>query len=229
MKQLWTKLGARLDAMSLRERVFVLIAVVAVMAALSNMLLFEPLLKRHKSVTSQLELQRQAIGKAQSDIAAMQQENSPNSTSPQRQRINQIRHELAEGNAFLQSSRENLVQPEKMAEYLRSLLNRNSSLQLVAMQNLPVTPLLENAKPDDEKSAQGGKQKDERKNQVYKHGVKLTVRGSYPELQQYLQMLESLPQQVYWARAEMLVVKYPVSELTLILYTLGLEKTWLQI
>lgn len=227
MKQHWEKLGAKLDAMTLRERVFVLAAVLAGIISLANMFLFEPLLLRGKTLHTQLQQQWQAIAQTQAGIAAIEQENSPNSTSPQRQRINQLRHELANGNAYLQSNRENLVQPQKMAEHLRRLLNRNSNLQLVAMNNLPVTLLLE--KPAQDAAAKSSESKPEGKNQVYKHGVKLVLRGTYPDLLRYLQMLESLPQQMYWAQAEMSVVKYPVSELTLVLYTLGLEKTWLQI
>ena len=46
---------------------------------------------------------------------------------------------------------------------------------------------------------------------------------------QYLQTLEKLPTQMFWGMAKMDVVKYPQVELTLTLYTLSLDKTWLQV
>jgi len=55
------------------------------------------------------------------------------------------------------------------------------------------------------------------------------VRGSYADLLQYLAALEKLPTQMFWSMAKMNVVKYPEAELTLTLYTLSLDETWLQI
>lgn len=223
MKRQWEIISAKLEAMSLRERLFIFAALAALLLALINMLLLEPLFARQKSLRSQLAQQQLLISAVQSQIAAMQQENSADANSPQLNQINQLKLEIAEGNAFLQSSRERLVQPEKMAAHLKQLLNKNNRLQVVALQTLPVTPLIE--RPVDSGNAPTASQE----KQVFKHGVQLTLRGNYLDLLQYLSALEKLPQQMYWARAKMSVVEYPASELTLTLYTLSLDKTWLQI
>jgi MSHA biogenesis protein MshJ len=62
---------------------------------------------------------------------------------------------------------------------------------------------------------------------VFKHGVRITVRGSYPDMLRYLETLEHLKAQMFWGRAELTVTRYPVAELTLTVYTLSLDKTWL--
>ena len=165
-------------------------------------------------------------------IAAIQRDHSPLSNAPQRSRINLLKQQLDEGNTFLKSNREKLVQPEKMAEHLRQLLSRNSRLQLVTLNTLAATPLLDQAgdkntdktKPAQTVGADSGQEK-----QVFKHGVLLTLRGNYLDLLQYLSALEKLPQQMYWAQAQMKVMQYPSAELTLTVYTLSLDKTWLQI
>jgi MSHA biogenesis protein MshJ len=59
--------------------------------------------------------------------------------------------------------------------------------------------------------------------------VKITVRGSYADLLQYLTALEKLPSQMFWGVAKMDVVQLPTAELSLTLYTLSLDKTWLQV
>jgi len=220
IKQQWDKLSTKVNALSMRERVLVFATVTVVVLFLLNMLLLEPLLARQKSLHSQISQQQQTMLEVQAQIAALVLENSPNAKSPQRSQINQLRQEIAEGNAYLKSSREKLVQPEKMAEHLRQLLSKNNRLQLVALQTLPVTPLLEPSKV----AASAAQDR-----QVFKHGVQLTLRGNYLDLLQYLSALESLPQQMYWARAQMSVVQYPAAEITLILYTLSLDKTWLQV
>ena len=232
MKQLWDKLNVKVSAMSKRERVFIFIAVVVAGLWLVNNFLLEPLFAQQKGLRNQQSQLQQNINEVKAQITTIQQENSPNSNSPQRTRINQLKQELADGNAFLKSNREKLVLPEKMAEHLRQLLNRNSRLQLVALNTLPVTPLIdkENTKNTEQGKAavvlgpDGNMEK-----QVYKHGVQLTLRGNYLDLLQYLSALEKLPQQMYWAKAYMNVVQYPSTELTLTVYTLSLDKTWLQI
>jgi MSHA biogenesis protein MshJ len=220
IKQQWDKVSTKVNALSMRERVLVFATVTVVVLLLLNMLLLEPLFARQKALHSQISQQQQTMLEVQAQIAALVLENSPNAKSPQRSQINQIRQEIAEGNAYLKSSREKLVQPEKMAEHLRQLLSKNNRLQLVALQTLPATPLLEPSKV----AASAAQDK-----QVFKHGVQLTLRGNYLDLLQYLSALESLPQQMYWASAKMSVVQYPAAEITLILYTLSLDKTWLQV
>jgi MSHA biogenesis protein MshJ len=232
MKQLWDKISLKVDAMSRRERVLIFITLAVIVIALLNALLLEPLFARQKMLRSQLQEQQAKLDSVQTLIAAVVQANSPNATSPQRMQLARIRQELDAGNSFLQSRREKLVQPQKMAEYLRQLLSRNSRLQLVGLQTLPVTPLIERAADKGTEITKPAQPLDipaAQENQVFKHGVKLTVRGNYLDLLQYVKALEGMPQQMFWAKAEMSVIKYPTAELTLTLYTLSLDKTWLQI
>lgn len=232
MKPLWDKLNARVAAMSRRERIFIFVAVVAAGLWLINSMMLEPLFAKQKVMRSQLSQQQLRINEVKMQISAIQQENSPNSTSPQRTRINQLKQNLDEGNAFLKSNREKLVQPEKMAEHLRQILSRNNRLQLVSLNTLPATPLLEQAadkNTDKTKLSQAVGADSGMDKQVFKHGVQLTLRGNYLDLLQYLIALEKLPQQMYWAQAQMSVVQYPSTELTLTVYTLSLDRTWLQI
>jgi MSHA biogenesis protein MshJ len=65
--------------------------------------------------------------------------------------------------------------------------------------------------------------------QIFKHGVQMTVRGNYADLMQYLTALEKMPTQMFWGMAKLSVIQYPNAELTLTLYTLSLDKTWLQV
>lgn len=227
MRPLWEKISAKVDAMSMRERTLIFAAFAVLVLSLINMLLLQPLSARQKALRNQMLQQQQKMSEVQSQIAALVLENSPDSNSPQRNQLNQLRQEIAEGKAFLNSNREKLVQPEKMAEHLRQLLSRNSRLQLVALHTLPVTPLLD--QPNAKRAEQTPVAQATLGAQVYKHGVQLTLRGNYLDLLQYLSALEGLPQQMYWARVQMSVVQYPTAELTLILYTLSMDKIWLQV
>ena len=227
MKLQWEMISAKLEAMTQRERVFIFAAVAVLLLAFINMLLLEPQLLQQKALRGELAQQQKIMSAVQAQIAAMQQENSPGASSPQRLQINQLKQEIAEGEAFLHSSRERLVEPQKMAAHLKQLLGRNARLQLIALQTLPATPLVDQS--NEASPQQSGVSTAPMEKQVYKHGVQLTVRGNYLDLLQYLKELEKLPQQMYWAKAQMSVVRYPAAELTLTLYTLSLDRTWLQI
>jgi len=62
---------------------------------------------------------------------------------------------------------------------------------------------------------------------VFRHGVELTLAGSYLDLYAYLSALEGLQTQLYWGRAEMSVAEYPVATLKLTVYTLSFDQAWL--
>ncbi len=64
-------------------------------------------------------------------------------SSPQRERIRQLRQQIADGDAYLKDRRDKLVPPERMAALLEQMLKRNGRLQLVAMNTLPVTLFIE--------------------------------------------------------------------------------------
>jgi len=62
---------------------------------------------------------------------------------------------------------------------------------------------------------------------AFRHGIEFTVAGSYGELYEYLRMLERLPTQLYWGRAELSVSAHPVLVLKLTTYTVSFDPAWL--
>ncbi|MCR5885811.1 hypothetical protein LRS03_24310 [Rhizobacter sp. J219] len=56
--------------------------------------------------------------------------------------------------------------------------------------------------------------------------MEVTVRGSYPELVGYLQSLERMPRRVYWGELRLDAQQSPAVVMTLVVYTLSVEKTW---
>lgn len=215
------KLVAKVDDMSLRERVLIFFAAAFLLASLIQALFLDPLLQRQKNLSAQVVQQQEKMKEIQSQLEGLLQAKQADATSPQRERIRQLRQQIAEGAAYLQERRDKLVPPEKMAQLLQQVLGKNDRLQLVALNTLPVSLLIEQS--GDAAAAPVGEQL------LYKHGVEITVRGSYPDLLQYLNALEHLPTQMFWGMAELNVVEHPTAELKLTVYTLSLDKIWLQV
>ena len=232
MNKYWEILSTKVSAMSKRECILIFASLTVFLLSMADTFMLEPVFMSQKALRVQLVQQTASLAEIQAKVITVLEENSPNSNSPLRIQLNRVKKELDEGKDFLQSNREHLVQPEKMAAHLKQLLNRNGRLQLVSLQTMAVTPLMEEPETSTMEAVDNSAPRQPvsvSSKKVFKHGVRLTLRGNYLDLLNYLTELERLPQLMYWAKADMQVVKYPVTELTLVLYTLSLDKTWLQI
>jgi len=100
MRPLWEKISAKVDAMSMRERTLIFAAFAVLVLSLINMLLLQPLSARQKALHNQMLQQQQKMSEVHSQIAAVVLENSPDSNSPQRNQLKQIRQEIAKARPF---------------------------------------------------------------------------------------------------------------------------------
>jgi MSHA biogenesis protein MshJ len=228
IKLQWEKLVGKIDSMTLRERVMVFATAALLLVSLIYALLLDPLLLTQKKFSMQLIQQQEKIKEIQSQLESLVQAKANDASSPLRDRIKQVQQQIKAGEIELKSRHDKLVPPEKMGDLLESMLSKNGRLQLVGLETLAVTPLIETSSAKPEGNAVTSKPAGP-KSEVYKHGVKLTVRGSYADVLQYLEALEQLPMQMFWGSAKMTVVQFPSVEMTLTLYTLSLDTIWLQV
>ncbi|HET7831901.1 MAG TPA: type II secretion system protein GspM [Gallionella sp.] len=220
MKRYWRLARVWIDKLSLRERALIFLAVAFVLAALLNLVLLDPLFEQKKTLTAQMIQRQEKTKQLQAQMAVLVQSRRDESQAPLHARLAQLKQQLADQESYLQSHREHLIEPSRMAGLLEQVLNNNGRLQLLSLQTLPVSPLIEQ-----QPAAAGGKAQ----KQIYKHGVQIRVRGSYPELLRYVSALEKLPVQVFWGEVSLQTEQYPDSVLALTVYTLSLDKTWLTV
>jgi MSHA biogenesis protein MshJ len=235
MKSYWERVRAAIDDMSLRERVMIFVAAAFVVISLMNVILLDPLLSRQKMLSTQVVQQQEKMKELQAQMQNLLQAKRDDEHSPLRDRLAQLKQQLQEQDGYLQSRRDRLVQPNKMADLLKQVLNKNGRLQLVELKTLPVSLLIEKpqavdiaAQPTAANSSDGQKQPGSQK-QIFKHGVRITVRGGYLYLMRYVTALEKMPAQMFWGEASLSVEKYPDAVFTLTVYTLSLDKTWLAV
>jgi MSHA biogenesis protein MshJ len=100
-----------------------------------------------------------------------------------------------------------------MRSVLEEMLGRNRRLALIDLRTLPVVPIT-----PPRSSAPSG---------MFRHGIEITVRGTYTELYEYLHMLEGLRSQLYWGAAELTVGDYPLITLKLTVHTISFDRAWL--
>ena len=232
MMRYWELARTKIDDMSLRERAIIFAAAAFVVIALINSLLLDPLMAKQKALSVQVVQQQEKMKELQAQMQAQLQARQDDEHSPLRTRLTQLKQELQDKDSYLQSRRDRLIAPDKMADVLRQVLNKNGSLQLVALKTLPVSLLIEKPPSEKEKGADpvaAAENTENGQKQIFKHGVQITVRGGYLELLRYVSALERMPTQMFWGEANLSVELYPHSVLTLTLYTLSLDKLWLTV
>lgn len=228
MKEFWRKYAEKIDALNRRERVMVFIAAVAVTLFVINALFIEPAAARKRALLAQAATQRTALSMLQPQIEALQKKlAAPDAANNARR--DEIKRQIAEIDETLKGMQQNLVAAQNMKAVLQEVLARNPRLQLVALRTLPVTPLVDRRGRPDTAAPAGtlGEQSMATEGAVFKHGVQITLQGSYADLYDYLARLENLSWRMFWSRASLNAEDYPRLTLTVTIYTLSLDKAWL--
>ena len=209
----------RLDAMSLRERVLIFLAAAVVIVAIADSALFDPISRRQKVNSQRIHQQEDEIHTMQGQVQAYAQARTGDDANAKRQRLEKRKLELAALDRELASRRSELVPPERMAKMLYEIVKRNPDIGLVSLRSLPATGLAQSLTAI---LGSGGLA-------LYRHGIEITVSGSYLKMLAYVSQLERLPAKIMWGNMELQAAAYPAVTLKITLYTLSPEKTWLLI
>lgn len=223
MKATWQKYAAPFDAMSRRERALICAAVLGGIVFVGLNFFVEPALKRAGLAESGIAEQRSQLSATQAQIAALQvQAQDPDRVA--RGELAELKRHLGEVNARFAALESELVPPQSVAALLEDLIGRQRGLRLLSLRTLPVTPLLEKRQ-----GAAAGADAPlvASSDGLFKHGVEIRVEGGYQELSAYLAQLEKSPLKLLWNGVELSADNHPRLVLTLTVYTLSLDRTWL--
>ena len=227
MKALWRKYADKIDALSLRERVMVFVTALVIVLFMIHVLFIDPLTTRSKALSGQMAQQQTDLPALQVKIQALEKDlTDPDIAN--RARHDGIKREIAQIDATLKDMQQSLVPAQDMQALLQEMLTRNPRLQLIALRTLPAAPLVAKHDTTDKSDAAApGAKAAASADGVFKHGVRITVQGSYADLHDYLARLEKLSWHMFWSRASLNADDYPRLTLTLTIYTLSLDKAWL--
>ena len=225
MKQLWTACASKIDALSERERVSVFVALVAVAVYCVFAIAIEPAQRRASLLHNQIAQQQAEISAARSR-APKPAPTDPD--APNRARTEELQRRIDALDASLSALQRELVPAERMNALMQEVLARDAGLQLVALRTLPAAPLIAR-RPGTGRDSDPKGGASEAEADVYKHGVEITVRGEYANLHAYLARLERSPWRMFWWRARMAAEEDTRLTMIITIYTLSLDKGWLQV
>ena len=214
MKALIAHYAERIDAATLRQRLLVFVAAAAVLLFLANALLLQPQRLKQRRLAAETAQAQKSLAGLQAQLGRMVSDDANDPNALLRKRQAALRAELSALNSRIAKEERRFTAPEHMRAVLEDMLARNKRLTLVDLRTLPVVPIA----PQSAAGAPAG---------VFRHGLELTVRGTYEELYDYLRLLEDLPSQLYWARAELTVADHPLLTLKLTVHTISFDRAWL--
>lgn len=213
MKALLKRYVERIDNATLRERAFLFAAAALMLVFIVNAALIKPLRDTQRRLSADIAQRERELRTLQTELQRMALARGADPDAQNRKRASELRAEVAALDGKIASEQRRFTSPQRMRAVLEEMLERDKRLRLVDLKTLPVTDLAASQGPAARR--------------VFRHGVELTLAGSYLDLHAYLATLEGLSTQLYWGRAEMSVTGYPVATLKLTVYTISFDQAWL--
>ena len=221
LRQSWNRLNQRYAALSRRERALVALAVVLAPLLIGFTLFVDPQRARLKAMENTLATDGATLIRLQAEASNLQQQLAIDPDAGRKADLAALQAERDRLDEQLRQFSSVLVRPEDMNGLLERLLTRHAGLRLLSLKTLAPRSVLPAAE-----GKEGG-QPAERCFDLYRHGVEIRLEGNYGQLQAYLAQLEQLQQKLLWGKLDYRVVDYPRAELTLVVYTLSPDRTWL--
>lgn len=148
MKALLQRHAARFDALSVRERLLVFAAALAIVGFALQALLIEPALRQSAQLREQLAQQTKTLDALRSTRESLLAARSDPDAAT-RARIAEHRKSLGELSARIDAVAQGLVPPERMPHLLQRLLGTDARLAVVELRSLAPSPLTEKSLPPD--------------------------------------------------------------------------------
>lgn len=206
----WHQLSERFDLLTRREQWLILLSGWTVLLFVGFMVFLEPKMQALSAAKRQIMSLEGQLNSSEQQIQHIQRKLQRDPNRDIEQKINALAQEKEVLDDELQQRVASLVAPVQMSALLEQVLKRTDRLRLVSMTSMPSAQLISG--------------KDEG---YYIHPVRLTLRGRYFDLVDYLRQLEALPVKYYWRSLNYQVDRYPWAEIELEVYTLGESKDFI--
>lgn len=228
-----SELSGRFNALTLRERLLLLVALLVVLYMGWDRFSWQPLVQKQQQLSQRLAEASQQQKLVQVELNGLMVRASRDPDKENRRLRDQLKAQLQRLEQQMRSATADLVEPGQMSRMLEQMLLANPELRLLSLKTLGVEALGVGKQSDEPgktagPASQAARQDDARAGAlVYRHRVELRFSGSYFATLEYLQALERLRGRLFWDSVEYQVADYPEAEVTLVIYTLSLSRGWI--
>lgn len=211
------RLQAAVDALTLRERLVLLVGVLFVIGGLWQAVLGSSLESRQVEASGRLETVRGRLGQLD-DAMSLVARDIGDGMAARLERLSSLEQQIADGDEAVQVLATDLVDPAEMREVLQALLGRQQGLTLVRASNLEAEPVIGQAEDDEIESGMP---------MLFRHGLRLELEGSFGDCLAYLEAVERLPWKLDWGGLSVTGLDAGRSAITIDIFTLSLDEEWI--
>jgi MSHA biogenesis protein MshJ len=226
-------LADRIDALSIRERGIIFGGILAILFVVAFNMIFAPMRAEQASLEKAITAKFEQTGKLQAEAKRMSEELVQDPNAANRTRIADLKNQLAATEAEVAAVTRGLVSPKDMARMVEQILATNRAVQVVRVENLPSLSLLDPpadpAKPPPAGASPAPPPAPAAGIGLYRHGMRIQVKGNYLDIIRVLRSMEGLPWKVFWGEVSVKTEKYPQSHATVVIYTLNQDRAWIGI
>lgn len=200
----------RFDALPSRPRVLFYVAAVLVFAFVLDAVLLAPARDQHRRLNVAISEKTKEGATLNAALKSAAEKSRPLDEHASRARHAELQRRVNDVNERIAKERRRFTPPERMRSTLEEMLRAHTRLSLVELRTVPAVPL-----------GEGGSAG------LYRHGMEITLAGTYIDFYEYLRALERLPTQLYWGKIELRVSEHPKATLKLTVYTVSFDAAWL--
>jgi MSHA biogenesis protein MshJ len=208
MNKQWQQVVERVDALSLRERIFLFVSVIALALALADVLWLSPAQAAYKQLTQRFASQSSELDRLRTELRTLAQPVDPAKV---------VRDDIATAGNRLESLNTQIKTLVPMAQNGPAL--EQVLVQFLRKQDGLVMLGLNTAKPE---AAVAGATSAGSPAGLTKRGLELRVAGPYAELVRYVKTLEGALPSLRWGAMQLKSEKQP-PELSLQVYVVGVQ------
>jgi MSHA biogenesis protein MshJ len=204
-----------------RERLLVALSAAALIWLAFDYGLLQPRLAERAKLHEDTGRATQEAQALSAQVKTLEARRGQDPNAKLRAEVESLRARLAELEAGQDFSRVGHIAPEDMTNTLREMLALHPGVELTGLKTLAAQRMDEHGTVIEGNTDTGPG--------LRRFGVSLTLRGDYRALTAYLASLETGPARWLWGEARLEVATHPMLDLTLVLYTLGDQDTWLKV
>ena len=215
------RIEKRFNTFSMREKVLILLALIFVVYSGWHTLLYDYILATDEEVAKKTQQIKQQISLLEGQIDTISEVLGRDPTFVLAQQARNLKNENEKLGKKVYESTKRMVSPKDMNTVLNHLIQKSEGLTVVSMESLATKPLFA-AKTLEE----NGKSK---QFQVFNHGLRVELLGSYIDTLRFLKALEQQNVNVMWDEIDYEVKKYPKARIVIVLHTLSLDEGWIDV
>ena len=228
MQQHWQSLTEKFSLLSMRERLLIAFALIFIIVYSLYSLVLEPTYKAANQAQAQLTTLTQQQQQLSFDKAELQRILARDPNAEIKLRIARAQTELNNAEDELTLFTADLIDSKQMALVLGDVLQQATKVKLLAIESLPATALNTQPETDKDVDTQTDTPPATADIQLYQHGLRITLTGTFFDIQTYLNTIEQLPKKFYWRIFDYQMQRYPQAEVVMEIYTLSMNKEFIR-